>query len=163
MANASSVPVIVVFPEFIFPPWCGEYRPVRSIRYNCRAHQPVMHQVPSMSQSLARHLNLAGASNFRDLGGYVAQDGRTVRWRKLFRSNHLGHLTSADPAMLRRLGAKTAFHLRGKDERSEPLSGLAHIQTHALPLEPPVVPPLRPLHQSARMSTADDALQVMRD
>ena len=28
----------------------------------------------------ARHFNLAGASNFRDLGGYPARDGRAVRW-----------------------------------------------------------------------------------
>ena len=116
-----------------------------------------------MSQSLARHLNLAGASNFRDLGGYVAQDGRTVRWRKLFRSNHLGHLTSADVAVLRQLGVKNAFDFRGKDERSEALCGVEHIETHSLPVEPTVVAALRAIHQSGRMSTADDALEVMRD
>ena len=55
-----------------------------------------------MSDSPARHLNLAGASNFRDLGGYPARDGRTVRWRQIFRSNHLGHLTEADIEVLRR-------------------------------------------------------------
>jgi protein-tyrosine phosphatase len=31
-----------------------------------------------MSDSPARHLNLAGASNFRDLGGYPARDGRAA-------------------------------------------------------------------------------------
>ena len=30
---------------------------------------------------LERTINLAGCGNFRDLGGYQAQDGRTVRWR----------------------------------------------------------------------------------
>ena len=49
-----------------------------------------------MPDSPARHLNLAGASNFRDLGGYPARDGRMVRWRQIFRSNHLGHLTDDD-------------------------------------------------------------------
>src|SRR5882724_6932328 len=49
-----------------------------------------------MSESPARHLNLAGASNFRDLGGYPTKDGRTLRWRQIFRSNHLGHLTDDD-------------------------------------------------------------------
>ena len=34
-----------------------------------------------MPNSPARHLNLAGASNFRDLGGYPTSDGRAVRWR----------------------------------------------------------------------------------
>jgi protein-tyrosine phosphatase len=46
-----------------------------------------------MQESPARHFNLAGASNFRDLGGYPGKDGRAVRWRQIFRSNHLGHLT----------------------------------------------------------------------
>ncbi|MFZ3219928.1 MAG: tyrosine-protein phosphatase, partial [Rhodoferax sp.] len=32
----------------------------------------------------ARSLNLAGATNFRDLGGYAGHGGRTVRWRRLF-------------------------------------------------------------------------------
>ena len=116
-----------------------------------------------MSQSPARHLNLSGASNFRDLGGYVGQDGRTVRWRKLFRSNHLGHLTPADIAVLRELGVRSAFDLRGKDERSEALCGIEDIETHSLPVEPTVVAALRAIHASGRLSTADDALEVMRD
>ena len=44
---------------------------------------------------------LQGATNFRDLGGYPGQDGRPVRWRRLFRSDHLGGLTEADKAAAR--------------------------------------------------------------
>ena len=116
-----------------------------------------------MQESPARHLNLAGASNFRDLGGYVAEDGRRVRWRKLFRSNHLGHLTPADIAVLRQLGVRSAFDFRGKDERIEALCGLEDIETHSLPVEPTVVDALRAIHASGRPSTADDAMEVMRD
>lgn len=116
-----------------------------------------------MSESPARHLNLAGASNFRDLGGYAGRDGRTVRWRKLFRSNHLGHLTPADIAVLRQFGVKNAFDFRGKDERGEALCGVEDIETHSLPVEPTVVAALRAIHAGGRMSTADDALEVMRD
>jgi protein-tyrosine phosphatase len=116
-----------------------------------------------MSEAPARHLNLAGASNFRDLGGYVGQDGRTVRWRKLFRSNHLGHLTPADIAILRQLGVKSAFDFRGRDERSEALCGVEHIETHSLPVEPTVVAALRAIHASGRRANTDDALEVMRD
>jgi protein-tyrosine phosphatase len=116
-----------------------------------------------MSESPARHLNLAGASNFRDLGGYAGQDGRLVRWRKIFRSNHLGHLTAADVAVLRQLGVKNAFDFRGKDERSDALCGVDEIETHSLPVEPTVVAALRAIHASGRPPTADDALEVMRD
>ena len=116
-----------------------------------------------MSEAPARHLNLAGASNFRDLGGYVGQDGRTVRWRRIFRSNHLGQLTPADVAVLRQLGVRSAFDFRGKDERSEALCGIEDIETHSLPVEPTVVAALRAIHASGRLPTADDALEVMRD
>src|SRR6202011_1448555 len=80
-----------------------------------------------MSDSPSRHLNLAGASNFRDLGGYPGRDGRTVRWRQIFRSNHLGHLTEADIEALRPLGLKSAFDFRGTQERAEAMCAVAEI------------------------------------
>src|SRR5262245_663720 len=39
-----------------------------------------------MSQSYPRHVHFESAPNFRDLGGYRTADGRTVAWRRLFRS-----------------------------------------------------------------------------
>ena len=47
-----------------------------------------------------RSIPLEGASNFRDLGGYPGMDGRPLRWRKLFRSDHLGALSPQDIATL---------------------------------------------------------------
>jgi protein-tyrosine phosphatase len=116
-----------------------------------------------MSDSPPRHLNLAGASNFRDLGGYPARDGRTVRWRQIFRSNHLGHLTEADIEVLRPLGLKSAFDFRGTEERVAALCGLQEVAVHSLPIEPTVVATLRTrLADRATLSSAD-ALDVMRD
>src|ERR1700676_1568129 len=116
-----------------------------------------------MSDSPARHLNLAGASNFRDLGGYPARDGRTVRWRQIFRSNHLGHVTEADIEVLRSLRLKCAFDFRGTEERVAAICGLAEIAVHSLPIEPTVVAALRArLAAGAALSSAD-ALEVMRD
>src|SRR5260370_9457321 len=92
----------------------------------------------------ARHFNLAGVSNFRDLGGYPARDGRAVRWRQIFRSNHLGHLTEADIEVLRPLGLKSAFDFRGTEERVAAICGLAQIPVHSLPIDPTVIPALRP-------------------
>src|SRR6476661_10607806 len=116
-----------------------------------------------MSDSPPRHLNLAGASNFRDLGGYPARDGRAVRWRQIFRSNHLGHLTEADIEVLRPLGLKSAFDFRGTEERVAALCGLQEVAVHSLPIEPTVVATLRTrLADRATLSSAD-ALDVMRD
>jgi protein-tyrosine phosphatase len=116
-----------------------------------------------MSDAPPRHLNLAGASNFRDLGGYPARTGRIVRWRQIFRSNHLGHLTGADIEALRPLGLKSAFDFRGTEERVAAACGLAEIAVHSLPIEPTVVAALRArLAEGVALSPAD-ALDVMRD
>jgi protein-tyrosine phosphatase len=116
-----------------------------------------------MSEPPARHFNLAGASNFRDLGGYPTSDGRAVRWRQIFRSNHLGHLTDADIEVLRGLGLKSAFDFRGTEERSAALCGVAEIAVHSLPIEPTVVAALRARRANGTPLSSDDALEVMRD
>src|SRR5260370_27458620 len=116
-----------------------------------------------MSDSPARHLNLSGASNFRDLGGYPGRDGRMVRWRQIFRSNHLGHLTEADIDVLRPLGLKSAFDFRGTEERVAATCGLAEIAVHSLPIEPTVVAALRARLAGGIALSPADALDVMRD
>jgi protein-tyrosine phosphatase len=115
-----------------------------------------------MSGIPARNLDLEGASNFRDLGGYQTADGRVVRWRQIFRSNHLGHLTETDIGILRGLGVRSAFDFRGTEERATALCGIGDITVHSLPIEPTVVAALR-----ARLAvgclTADDAFEIMRE
>jgi protein-tyrosine phosphatase len=116
-----------------------------------------------MSDYPARHLNLAGASNFRDLGGYPARDGRAVRWRQIFRSNHLGHLTETDIELLRSLGLKSAFDFRGTEERAAAMCGIEEIAVHSLPIEPTVVAALRARRANGVPLSSADALDVMRD
>src|ERR1700674_5035410 len=116
-----------------------------------------------MSDSPARHLNLAGASNFRDLGGYPAGDGRRVRWRQIFRSNHLGHVTEADIRVLRGLGLKSALDFRGMEERAAAVCALEEIAVHSLPIEPTVQATLRARRAEGVPLSSTDALDVMRD
>ncbi|HEX3115869.1 MAG TPA: tyrosine-protein phosphatase, partial [Bradyrhizobium sp.] len=116
-----------------------------------------------MSDPPARHLNLAGASNFRDLGGYPGKDGRAVRWRRIFRSNHLGHVTKADIEILRGLGLKSAFDFRGTEERAAAICGVAGIAVHSLPIEPTVVAALRARAGGGVALSSADALDVMCD
>src|SRR5260221_10275275 len=116
-----------------------------------------------MSDTPARHLNLAGASNFRDLGGYPARDGRKVRWRQIFRSNHLGHVTEADIRVLRGLGLKSAFDFRGLEERAAAICPLEEIAVHSLPIEPTVQATLRARRANGAPLSSSDALDVMRD
>ncbi len=115
-----------------------------------------------MTEPLPRHLNLQGASNFRDLGGYPAGDGRNVRWRRIFRSNHLGHLTEDDVKVVRGLGVRSAFDFRGTEERVAAACVIQEIAVHSLPIEPTVVAALRAKLQ-ARALSSGDALEIMRN
>jgi protein-tyrosine phosphatase len=63
-----------------------------------------------------RSIELAGASNFRDLGGYETADGRSVRWRQLFRSDSLDAIGADDLDALQRLGLSSVIDLRSTPE-----------------------------------------------
>jgi protein-tyrosine phosphatase len=115
-----------------------------------------------MSDSPARHLALQGASNFRDLGGYPTTDGRITRWRHIFRSNHLGQLTTADVEIVRALGVRSAFDFRGLEERAAGICVVNEITVHSLPIEPTVVAALR-AELGRGTLTAPVALELMRE
>lgn len=60
-----------------------------------------------------RHHSFGALHNFRDLGGYPAAGGRSVRWGLLYRSDSLGKLGSPeDLDRLRALGVRTVIDLR---------------------------------------------------
>jgi protein-tyrosine phosphatase len=122
-----------------------------------------MIQDHQMSDSPPRHFDLVGASNFRDLGGYPGQDGRNVRWRQIFRSNHLGHLTEADIGVVRGLGLKRAFDFRGTEERVAAACAIVEIAVHSLPIEPTVVAALRARLATSKSLSPADGLEVMRE
>jgi protein tyrosine/serine phosphatase len=63
-----------------------------------------------------RRIALEGSFNFRDLGGYATGDGRTVRWGRMFRSDGLGRLTTADLERLGGMALTTVVDLRTPDE-----------------------------------------------
>lgn len=50
--------------------------------------------------------------NFRDLGGYRGDGGRTVRWGRLFRADDLCRLDDTDLTRLADLGVRTVVDLR---------------------------------------------------
>ena len=113
-------------------------------------------QIPS------RSLNLTGATNFRDLGGYLGQDGRLVRWRRLFRSDHLGALTPEDQAALIDLGLSRAFDFRGVAERAAVPYELPGVVSHSLAIEPTVVQRMKDLLESGHHPTAQDTVHLMQ-
>jgi protein-tyrosine phosphatase len=74
------------------------------------------------------------ALNFRDMGGYVTNDGRRVRWNTLYRSGTTHAMADADLEQLARSGIRFAFDLRSKTERvarPSKLQGIADILSSA--------------------------------
>lgn len=59
-----------------------------------------------------RRLSLAGAVNFRDIGGYPASAGRRLRWQTIFRSDNLSGLTDADIERFAALGIRALIDFR---------------------------------------------------
>jgi protein-tyrosine phosphatase len=104
---------------------------------------------------------LQGATNFRDLGGYPGQDGRPLRWRRLFRSDHLGDLTDADRAAMRALGITRAFDFRGEQERAATPYALDGLRQHALSIEPTVAQNMTALIEAGEPLTAERVTELM--
>ncbi len=72
-------------------------------------------------KAAVRLLPLEGGRNFRDLGGYETEDGKTVQWGKVYRSGVMAGLTDGDYEYLGDLGITTVCDFRDEDERtSEP-------------------------------------------
>jgi protein-tyrosine phosphatase len=65
-----------------------------------------------VTDSYPRNLGFSKTYNFRDVGGYQGLDGRTVRWRRLFRSDALHRLGDQDAAAFTELGVRTVIDLR---------------------------------------------------
>jgi len=85
-----------------------------------------------------RLLPLEGCLNFRDLGGYQTEDGRRVRWRRLFRSDALHHMTPEDFRYVRdTIRISTVIDLRSSAERARdpaPTLGVPAVREHHVPL-----------------------------
>ncbi|MFT4202274.1 MAG: tyrosine-protein phosphatase [Chitinophagaceae bacterium] len=69
-----------------------------------------------IADSAKREIKLAGAANFRDLGGYATTDGHHVKWGKIYRSAALNALTEEDLRKLKSLNISIDADFRGPYE-----------------------------------------------
>jgi protein tyrosine/serine phosphatase len=81
-----------------------------------------------MPEQLTRNIPFEAVHNARDLGGYKARGGRTVAWRRLFRSGELHNMTARDLAFLtEQIKLKSVIDLRSdyeiKRHGTGPLAG----------------------------------------
>ena len=116
-----------------------------------------------MPQHPDRLLRLQGATNFRDLGGYIGHGGRPLRWRRLFRAEHLAGLTEADRSTLAQLGVTRAVDFRGQAERAATPYQWPGITGHALPIEPTVVQRMQDLTAAGQPLTVPLVQALMKE
>lgn len=63
-----------------------------------------------------RHVPFANAFNFRDLGGYPVDGGRTTKWGRVFRADGLHRLAGDDLDLVDGIGIRTVIDLRTSNE-----------------------------------------------
>ena len=76
-------------------------------------------ELPVAQRNDHRLLNFGGIHNFRDLGGYRSEDGRQVRWGRLYRTANLHEATDADLRALQQLGLTYLIDFRSDAEKAE--------------------------------------------
>jgi len=79
----------------------------------------VLTSCASAPPSYPGHIDLSGARNFRDLGGYQSIDGRRIKKGVLFRSDELKSLTKHDLEVISKIGLKRIYDLRNKEEQQD--------------------------------------------
>ncbi|WP_164139843.1 tyrosine-protein phosphatase, partial [Stenotrophomonas maltophilia] len=60
--------------------------------------------------------DLQGAVNFRDIGGYKTNDGKTIKWGKIYRAAEINKLTNQDALALEKRKITTDIDFRGLEE-----------------------------------------------
>jgi protein-tyrosine phosphatase len=119
-----------------------------------------------------RHVPLAGAFNFRDIGGYEAEGGKHVRWGLAFRSDALANITPEDQALLAGMGLRTIVDLRSAPEvqnaPDKPVEGATRVEGGiVLPINPQEVcasqEPVSTFIDAAYIAIIDSNAAVLAD
>ena len=106
---------------------------------------------------------LQGASNFRDVGGYLTTNGQRVRRGQVFRSDHLAGLSDADVALLQAMGVGHSLDFRGVAEYTATPYDIPGVQRVALTIEPTVIARMQALVAQGIVPTTEETVELMRE
>jgi protein-tyrosine phosphatase len=113
-------------------------------------------------RAATRVLPLEGGRNFRDLGGYETEDGRRVKWGRLFRSGAMAGLTPSDYGYLTELGIRVVCDFRSNAERGdEPTQWQVGPAPRFIAWDEPIQEAESPL--IAALTAADVSQETVRD
>lgn len=100
------IPILIAL-SVAAPSWLSSAHALDLVRPN---------DTPALVQSI-RVIELEGAHNFRDIGGYKTKDGKTVKWGQIYRSDKLSELTDDDYAELTNRNIQQVIDFRSDGER----------------------------------------------
>ena len=90
-----------------------------------------------MAEKYKRHIHLKSVTNLRDIGGYKARNGKTIVWRRIFRSGEFVRLTGEDLQIIKEeIKPASLLDLRSPPEVERQGIGLiseADIRYHSIP------------------------------
>ena len=148
-------------------------RPIRlALTGPCRLQQPAL---PTLAATIAITFQrievmtpvpnalLQGASNFRDVGGYLTTNGQRVRRGQVFRSDHLAGLSDADVARLQALGVSHSLDFRGVAEYTVTPYDIPGVERVALTIEPTVIARMQALVAQGIVPTTEETVDLMRE
>jgi protein-tyrosine phosphatase len=70
-----------------------------------------------MTKPISRHLRLETVTNFRDIGGYRGRHGKTVAWRRVFRSGEFNRINESDlKRLMTEIRLASVLDLRSRQE-----------------------------------------------
>lgn len=102
-----------------------------------------------------------GASNFRDLGGLKARDGRRVRAGAVYRSDHLARLTAEGARALPALPVRVSADFRGVQERAATPYAIEGVRVLPLSVEPSVFRRLNAFMQDGAVPSTEQTVGMM--
>lgn len=110
-----------------------------------------------------RVITMDSLTNFRDLGGYLTEDGKRTKWGKLLRSAAHDSITDDDVALLQKMGLKTVIDYRTTpevmDHADREVEGVTYRRIS--PMENPNATNTLDVNQSRSMKSAEDAIAML--
>ncbi|MCB1845548.1 MAG: tyrosine-protein phosphatase [Halioglobus sp.] len=110
--------------KFLWAAFAATFVAVGAIQFIPAPPVLVPATLPVEDREAHRLLNFEGIHNFRDLGGYRTEDGRTVKWGSLYRTGNFAHASKGDLEALRSLELHTLIDFRSSMEKTEEPSRL---------------------------------------
>lgn len=111
----------------------------------------------------SRAVSADNIQNLRDMGGYVNNEEKTLKWGHIFRSGELDNMSMVDHIRLDNLAINTVVDLRSPHEYIDPEDIYAHLRTIHIPIDDGIdKPEVMERIKQGRMKKGD-AILFMQD